>query len=171
MEKVELELQKNSLRSMHNLNARSASYQDESLLLDWVNDRAVRQNAFDSRGIDLVDHQRWLRIRLESPDDYIIYIIESEDCVAVGQVRFEKKTPSSWILDYSIASKFRSKGLGKMLLLVSLKKFWIKHPDAVVVGEVKNKNLPSKKVLGAISASFVEGDEKTRFIIRKFIID
>ena len=128
---------------------REAGVLDEQLLLDWANDPAVRSNAFSSDPIDAKSHHRWFSARLDRPDSCVIYIVETEDGVPIGQVRFER-SEADWTIDYALGAEFRGRGCGKTLLHVALLKLAQIHPGASVRGQVKIGNAASHRVFESL---------------------
>jgi UDP-2,4-diacetamido-2,4,6-trideoxy-beta-L-altropyranose hydrolase len=132
------------------LKIRDARLSDESLLLMWANDPVTRKNAFSSSRIDPQAHRIWFYNRLRSIDVCKIYIVETQDDIPIGQVRFELKD-QVWEIDYSITSIFRRCGLGKRVLSVALKrlKMELSIPQ-IVFGYVKLQNEFSCKVFESL---------------------
>ncbi len=86
---------------------------DRDLLLKWVNDKSVRENAFNQEQIAIDEHSRWFNNALSS-DNIFIYILMHND-EHIGQCRITVKDEVADI-DYSIDSSMRGKGLGKIIL-------------------------------------------------------
>ena len=84
------------------LKIRDARLSDESLLLMWANDPVTRKNAFSSSRIDPQAHRIWFYNRLRSIDVCKIYIVETQDDIPIGQVRFELKD-KGWEIDFLVA--------------------------------------------------------------------
>ena len=127
------------------LQVRHARLSDETLLLQWANDPETRQNSFSPDPISAETHHKWFCSRLRDIDRCCLYIMETEEGIPVGQVRFEKND-SVWEIDYSLVSHFRGRGLGRPLLKVALLNLRSEHSGVVVLGRVKKSNLPSCKV-------------------------
>ena len=128
---------------------RYARLSDEALLLAWANDPETRQNSFSPNPIPAEDHHRWLYSRLRDLDGCRIYIVETEEGIPVGQVRFERQDPR-WMISYSLAPRFRKRGLGRPLLEAALLKARSEYPGALVLGRVKPENLPSRKIFESL---------------------
>jgi UDP-2,4-diacetamido-2,4,6-trideoxy-beta-L-altropyranose hydrolase len=135
------------------LRVRHARLQDEALLLTWANDPITRSNAFSPDVIPAETHRRWFRSRLREMERCRLYIVETNDGVPLGQVRFEKKD-QVWHIDYSLASHFRGRGLGCPLLEAALLKQREKEPGSLVLGLVKDSNQPSRKVFESLGFDF-----------------
>lgn len=97
------------------LSLRAAEASDVHLLFLWANDPDVRANSFHTDPIPWDDHVRWFDDRLNDASCHIF--IASLSGRPVGQVRFDIKDDVA-VIDYSIASQYRGRGLGtKMLAL------------------------------------------------------
>ncbi|WP_161631540.1 UDP-2,4-diacetamido-2,4,6-trideoxy-beta-L-altropyranose hydrolase [Rhodoferax saidenbachensis] len=131
------------------MQARLATLEDEKLLLEWANDPTTRSNAFSSAPIPADGHARWLRQKLGDLASVRLYIVETADGVALGQVRFECGD-IGWEIDYSIAPEFRGYGLGRRLLNTALMRLRADAPGASVFGQVKVDNVPSRKVFESL---------------------
>lgn len=136
------------------LRVRHARLSDEALLLIWANDPETRQNSFSPDHIPAEDHRRWFYNRLRNLDGCRLYIVETEDRIPIGQVRFEKND-HKWEIDYSLAPHFRRKGLGRPLLKAALLKMRSEYPGALVLGRVKPDNLPSRKIFESLDFDIV----------------
>jgi UDP-2,4-diacetamido-2,4,6-trideoxy-beta-L-altropyranose hydrolase len=143
------------------MQARLATLEDEKLLLEWANDPTTRSNAFSPAPIPADGHARWLRQKLGDMASVRLYIVETADGVALGQVRFEWGD-RGWEIDYSIAPEFRGYGLGRRLLDTALMRLRAVAPGAPVFGQVKSDNISSRKVFESLgfraSASPEVGD-------------
>ncbi len=128
---------------------RHARQSDEALLLAWANDQETRQNSFSPDLIPAEDHRRWFRSRLRDLDSCRLYVVETEEGIPVGQVRFEREDPA-WVISYSLAPQFRKRGLGRPLLEAALSKMRSEYPGALILGRVKPDNLPSRKIFEAL---------------------
>lgn len=138
--------------SASSLLARKATLADESLLLKWANDPATRANAFSQSKITAQEHRQWFRSRVHNGDDYHLYIVETAEGVALGQVRFER-ADATWIVGYSLAPIFRGLGLGNPLLDAALLQLRTEESDPFVFGEVKVDNMASCKVFESLGFS------------------
>ncbi len=145
------------------LRVRHARLSDETLLLTWANDSKTRQNSFSPDPISAETHRRWFRSRLRDLDDCRLYVVETEEGIPVGQVRFEKNN-QKWEIDYSLAPHFRGRGLGRFLLETALLKLCSEMSGAVVVGRVKKSNLPSCRVFKSLDFD-IQSDEGEEMVV------
>lgn len=153
-----------ALNSESKLQARLARLGDEDLLLRWVNDSLVRANAFNSETITAQTHQNWFFKRLRDPEYCKIYIVETEDGLPIGQVRFER-IDGKWDIHYSLVSFARALGLAKKLLSTAIKSFRIGYSGEQVFGRVKQGNLPSQKVFEELGFAGSQGGGKLSIVI------
>lgn len=138
-----------SIMAMNKLQVRSASMADVDLLYRWVNDPVVKASAFNSTEINFSSHQRWLQKRLTTSETCHIYVVQLNEYVPVGQVRFDL-TDGDWIIDYSIDSLFRGRGLGKKVLKSAIDTLVKCIGGCVFIGKVKSWNTSSKKVFDGL---------------------
>ncbi|MDR0801815.1 GNAT family N-acetyltransferase [Fluviicola sp.] len=113
---------------------------DVELLFKWANDPAVRMNSFHPDPIFWDKHQEWFLSKLNSATTkfYILY----HNKIPAGQIRLEL-ADEVWEINYSIASEFRGKGLGKRIIeLICLEM----PSGSSLRGLVKNDNPASLKV-------------------------
>lgn len=131
------------------LRVRYAKLEDEALLLTWANDSATRRNGFSPENIPAATHRIWFRNHLQNQDGCRLYIVETTDGVALGQVRFERQN-LAWEVHYALAPVFRGRGLGRALLEVALQKLRADMRGVLIFGQVKGGNQPSRKVFESL---------------------
>lgn len=116
------------------LQVRPARLQDVELLWQWANDPVVRANSFRSEFISLEDHIEWYREKLASSDT-CIWILEL-DRVPVGQIRYDRVDSDMADIGFSVAQRYRGRGLGTSALLLSSRpaceKLQVRHLRGVV---------------------------------------
>lgn len=117
--------------------------QDCDMLFTWANDKAVRENSFNSEEINYENHREWFLNKLKS--EYVKIFIALENDRAIGQIRIDIKEDVGTI-GYSVAKEFRGKGYGtKILIELS---FFINKLDLkanTLLGRVKYSNLASQR--------------------------
>jgi UDP-2,4-diacetamido-2,4,6-trideoxy-beta-L-altropyranose hydrolase len=145
-----------ALNSETKLQARLARLDDEALLLCWANDPLVRANAFNSEAITAETHQKWFYSRLRDLERCKMYIVETQDGLPIGQVRFEC-VEREWEIHYSLVSFARGLGLARNLLRIAMNRFRIGHNGAQLFGRVRQGNLPSQKVFEELGFSGSHG--------------
>jgi UDP-2,4-diacetamido-2,4,6-trideoxy-beta-L-altropyranose hydrolase len=133
------------------LRARHVVAGDEALLLEWANDPITRKNAFSPERITAETHHAWFHARLRDVDDCRFYIVENDDSVPIGTVRFERSGPI-WEVHFSLAPSFRGRELGRRLLEVAMLNLRADNMGtAQVLGQVKEGNLPSRRIFEALA--------------------
>jgi UDP-2,4-diacetamido-2,4,6-trideoxy-beta-L-altropyranose hydrolase len=135
------------------LRARLAEVSDEQLLFDWANDPITRNNAFNPAPIQLKVHRAWLTQCLSDPANCAIFIVENDEGVPLGQVRFNKVESLCWKIDYSLAPHFRGVGFGKNLLTTAIDAFQQSYSGDALLGIVKMGNIPSCRVFESLDFS------------------
>jgi UDP-2,4-diacetamido-2,4,6-trideoxy-beta-L-altropyranose hydrolase len=129
--------------NLGNLCARRATFGDCLLYWYWANDLLVRQSAFNSKPIELEEHQGWFKRQLHSNRSHLL-VVEC-DSGPVGQVRFEHFDDKKLRISYSIGRLYRGLGLGGELLSAAISLLELKGP-VQLFGEVKNSNIASLRV-------------------------
>lgn len=142
---------------MH-LRLRRARREDCDLLYAWVNDEAVRRNAFNTRMIEYEDHVRWFKDKLSRRDN-IIFICDLEK-IPIGQIRVDFQDNNTGLISYSIAEGFRGRGYGTELLKLIAEKIKKYRPEIkVLTGKVKRENAASRKAFEKAGYKRVDRDE------------
>ena len=128
------------------LRVRPADESDESLLLEWANDRLTRRNAFFPEPISASTHRAWFRVRVADPGRCRMYIVETGEAVPVGTVRFEHSI-EGWEVHFSLAPSFRGRGLGRKLLQSAMRALRTDtiRPD-LIFGQVRAENIASRRI-------------------------
>lgn len=148
--------------------ARYATAEDEVLLLEWANDLTTRQNSLSSSRISEVEHHRWFCTKLEDRENCKMYIVETMDAVAVGQVRFEREN-TCWAINYSIAAPYRGIGLGRRIIDLALVRFFEHHREVHLIARVAASNAASHKVfsnMGFVATTSSNGIAEYRLATR-----
>ena len=131
------------LNSKTKIKSRLVRLDDEELLLRWANESLVRENSFNQSIISAEQHKKWFYMQLRCPENCKFYVVETDDGIPVGQVRFQKNE-KDWEIHYSLASFARGLGLARKFLYIAIQEFRITNKGAKVIGRVKEGNLPSK---------------------------
>ena len=123
---------------------REATMQDMDLIYEWANDPAVRINSFNSEPIQYDTHVKWFK-RIMSDESVLQYILMDDD-KNVGQIRLNIDGAEAEI-GYSIASDYRGKGYGHLILQLVAKEVKKKYPEIkILVAKVKPENIASNKL-------------------------
>jgi len=139
------------------LSARPACVRDEALLLRWANDPLVRQRSFNSKAITNADHRRWFYGRLRNCDRSKTYIVETQDALTVGVVRFDD-TGSGWEIGLSIDAAARGRRLGARVLESAMDGLRALLPQASLFGRVKHENIQSQALFASLGFVRKAGD-------------
>ena len=146
---------------------REANINDCKLYFDWVNDKAVRQNAFHMGMIDWERHQEWFKDKINDSNSYL-YVAENNQG-KIGQARFDCVDGKA-VIDYSISSNFRGKGLGKKVAQQAIKKIKKNCLNIEVIeAKVKVSNIASNKIF--LGLDFNEHNRTKQVTIYRLVLD
>lgn len=123
--------------------SRRATESDAMLLFNWANDKLVRENSINTQPITWDRHSSWFLNKLNNSNSVII-IYEYDD-TPIGQVRLDKHE-SGWLIDFSVDSEFRRKGLGKIIIEKTIKDY----PKRKYLAFVKKDNISSTRVFESL---------------------
>lgn len=118
---------------------REAKWEDSGLLYGWVNEPECRKNSFHSQIISLMEHEVWLKKKLEDKNCHIYIAYTGEN--PTGQIRLEIEEGKG-IISYSVDKAYRGQGYGSKLL-EELRKM---HPGMTLIGKVKCSNIASQRI-------------------------
>jgi RimJ/RimL family protein N-acetyltransferase len=93
---------------------RLAGPEDEQRLLDWRNERGVREASFSSDEISPEEHHRWFADNLLDPGCALLIV--EDDGRPVGQVRLERVGTDLAEISVALASDVRGRGVGREAL-------------------------------------------------------
>ncbi len=114
---------------------------DIDILFEWVNEKEVRQNAFDTHVITYEEHMAWFN-RMINDTNQMQYILMLSD-KPVGQVRLTIKGTEAEI-DYSISKSVRGCGYGGQVICLIKEKLKEDYPFIQkLIGRVKSENIAS----------------------------
>lgn len=145
------------LNKQTGIEARPASADDEGLILRWANDPLVRRNAFNPDAITAANHHNWYSQRLKDAEFCQIYIIQTNDGIPIGQVRFERNY-EDWEIHYALDQYARFRGIGSRMLETAILIFKKQHIKVNLVGRVKIENLSSQKIFRNLGFEEVASD-------------
>ena len=146
---------------------RETNISDCKLYFDWVNDEAVRQNAFHMGMIDWERHQEWFKDKINDRNNYL-YIAENNQG-EIGQIRFECVDRKA-VVDYSISSNFRGKGFGKKVVQQAIKKIKKNCLNIEVIeAKVKVSNIASNKIF--LGLDFNENNRMEQVVTYRLVLD
>jgi spore coat polysaccharide biosynthesis predicted glycosyltransferase SpsG/RimJ/RimL family protein N-acetyltransferase len=132
------------------LKLRSATAQDEQLLLRWANDQTVRSNSFSKSAIEPDQHHVWYAQKMA--DSNTLILIGEANAAEIGQVRFDCYGEST-ILDISIDSQYRNKGYGVALLVDAIRSFRARGHQGALKAHILKSNIASRRLFAAAGFS------------------
>ena len=138
---------------MKDIHLRKVENKDMMLLYQWVNDPLVRKNSFNSGNISLEEHQKWFNEKFKNPNESIYILMVGEK--SIGQVRLSKSNKQV-IISYSIDSKYRGQGYGKLILKLVEDK--INDENIKLIGRVKRDNIASQLIFQSLNYEKEEFD-------------
>lgn len=120
---------------------RLASFEDINILYDWANDPITRMNSFNSTQIPYETHVKWFH-KMMLDEDVLQFILMCDN-TPVGQARLSINGSDAEI-GYSIDSKYRGMGYGKMLCQLLIDKVREEYPQIKnLIAQVKPQNVAS----------------------------
>lgn len=150
----------NALRNDSPFSFRLAKETDCLLYFKWANDPLVRKNAFNSEKIDLENHKKWYSNKISSNSLLLVFIMQNKE---VGQIRVDWEESGIGIIDYSIDSDFRGKGLSSKILSDFVSFYAKIKPKCGLKGVVKQENVASKKAFEKAGFSLVDVENVQSF--------
>ena len=109
----------------------------------WRNDPISRKNSINKKIISYVSHESWFKKVLKDQNNkYFIGIKNSEK---IGLVSYVKKESDSMYVSINMNPKFRGKGLGADLLILSQNHKNIANEGYKLIAKIKKNNLASIK--------------------------
>ena len=142
-------------------NIREVKKTDCELLFEWANNSEVRKNAISKELIIFENHVNWFNSKLNSTNSKM-FILEFND-VPVGQIRYDKQH-DDWLIDYSVDSKYRGFGFGKMLVEKTLDFF----KEEKISAAVKKENIASENVFKSLKFNETESEIIKNETYKKF---
>ncbi len=147
------------LEISHACTVRKATIHDARLYFEWANDTAVRANSYQSAEIVWEDHEKWFEVVTTSPTTCMwLYSING---TPAAQMRL-KLEDNKAIINYSVGSSFRGRGLSVLLLQHSALKISLEQGHVECLeGWVKKSNLPSFRAFERSGYRIVEETDES----------
>lgn len=144
---------------------RKSTNEDARLLFEWANDKNVRENSFSSEPIQWDAHIEWLKRTFAAGSK--LFILELGDRPA-GMIRFDKKD-NYYLLNYSIASRFRGLGLGKKIITFGIEALKAIQSDSTINihAQVKEQNVASLHIFRTLGFEELFLEEQHTFQFTK----
>jgi len=143
---------------------------DCTLLWEWASDPEVRAASFSPNAIPWEQHVQWFNSKL-TDCSCIYYIAVDREDVPVGQVRYDIDGNEA-VVSISVGRKFRGKGYGSPMILLSSRKLFDVSDVSVIHAYVKGGNGASiqafiKGEFKAIGTEEIYGYKATHLVLRK----
>ena len=119
----------------------------------------MRKNAFTTGTIDPDTHRAWFRKRLRDVGNCRLYVVETEEGLPVGHVRFERPH-GPWEIHYVLDSRSRSQGLGSQPLEAAMRGLRGDTDEAVLFGPVNDANRISARLFEEPSFKPAKGSSR-----------
>jgi UDP-2,4-diacetamido-2,4,6-trideoxy-beta-L-altropyranose hydrolase len=138
------------------LKTRLARLDDEALLLQWSNDHLVCQNSSNSDKIAKETHRNWFYAKLRKPEQCRIYIVETDEGLPIGQVRFECHC-TKWEIHCELNSITSDRKIGNKVLEKAIYDFHLSNSTAVFSYCINHENLWSKSFFEELGLAIPTG--------------
>ncbi|WP_142784475.1 UDP-2,4-diacetamido-2,4,6-trideoxy-beta-L-altropyranose hydrolase [Changchengzhania lutea] len=129
---------------------RKATKEDMLLVYNWSNDPLVRQNSYNTKEIDLANHEKWFNQKING--DKTLFLIALFDNQPAGVVRYEIKEDHT-IIGVLVSEKFRGKKLSPSFLSESAK-YYFKQNHLPIFAYIKEGNKASIKAFESAGYDF-----------------
>lgn len=123
------------------LSVRPATEADSRRVWEWANDPVVRASSFSPQPIAWEDHVEWFRARLASSS--VTYIVVDERERAIGLVRFDRHSDTSFEIGVLVAAEFRGHGLSSPAIQVACDAVRHASCEIGIVARVRIENAAS----------------------------
>lgn len=125
---------------------RTATMDDAEMLMRWRNDKVTVASFRSNRAVSLLEHEAWLRGRLNRGDPTFI-AFEDDHSPSVGTVHMNpmEHKENGYEVSVTVAPDARGRGLGGKML----KEVCDDYPEATLYTEIKFDNKASEKSFAA----------------------
>jgi RimJ/RimL family protein N-acetyltransferase len=125
------------------------------MLLSWRNEPLVRKFSKSQEIVLENPHRKWLENRISSLHLAPFFIAWSE-ISPIGYVRFDPVAENEFDISYFVDTRFRGQGLGKRLVLESIREFNLIFPNSTLNAWVNNQNIASQKTFENLNFDLAE---------------
>ncbi|MDP6683840.1 MAG: UDP-2,4-diacetamido-2,4,6-trideoxy-beta-L-altropyranose hydrolase [Desulfobacterales bacterium] len=105
--------------STDDITLREAEYADSPQLYQLANNPVIRQCSFHPETFNFRSHDRWYQQKLSDPQRTRICLLEYKGLI-VAQARYDRVDERTAEIDFSVHPTFQEKGLGAMMLKLSV---------------------------------------------------
>jgi UDP-2,4-diacetamido-2,4,6-trideoxy-beta-L-altropyranose hydrolase len=130
-----------SLLNQLHITCRKAAEQDLIKVYDWSNDILVRENSYNSKPIELVNHSNWFLKKIN--DSKTLFLIVEVNGAPAGIVRYDI-TDTHAVVGVVVSKPFRGQGLASHFLLEGAREYF-KTFDKPIFAYIKKENIASVK--------------------------
>jgi UDP-2,4-diacetamido-2,4,6-trideoxy-beta-L-altropyranose hydrolase len=147
----------------HDIKLRRAKLGDMETYFHWANESETRRYSFNEGFITWSDHVGWFKHKISSTDT-LMWILETDRGLPVGQIRFELMGSTADI-NYSLDPIVRGRGWGKQLVMLGINLFKERHSEISLKAIVKEKNVASYKIFQDLGFASSFGDGAITFYL------
>ena len=150
----------------HKVKIREAKMRDNSSIYEWLNDKYTKSMSFSNTTPSFTDHSEWFKKALNSKD-HKIYIGEIQK-QKIGICRFQlSNSGKSSEVSINMNPSFRAKGLGRILLIQSIDKYFQSN-EVNLIAKIKINNRASIKIFIAAGFEKIKKNKKFFNLKKKF---
>ena len=124
-----------------NINFRKLKQSDLDLTFQWTNETETRENSFFSEKISIDEHKNWFNRKIADPN--LLYFVTENLDEPIGLLRFDEMN-DYFIIGINVASNYRRKGFGKIILENGIKLF-NQISKKTIYAFIMPENIPSIK--------------------------
>lgn len=150
------------------LKIRLLAKKDKEIVLKWANERVTRRFSLNPKKIGETQHERWFQTILRSRSANPAFIIQNENRVRIGIVRFSQfgEMSKKWKIHFTVAPEQRGKGLAAPMIRKAMRRLFKNHPRSKVCAIVKKHNYRSRDVLRSLGFRVLRKNKKNRNIFQ-----
>lgn len=145
--------------------ARFVIQKDSEEILLWRNDADSRNNFLESSEVSREEHESWLTKKLSSKLAKLIILEKGKD--KIGIVRYEKEGDYS-LVSINLNPKFRGKGYGSKLLLLSEEVLDFSNKKIIFKAHILKNNKPSISIFEKAGYE-LESDSRKLLVYKKIV--
>ena len=124
----------------HKISLRKTTFKDKGFLFFCVNQPDAIKSRFNSKHINLSDHENWLKKILNSKN--VFFYIITLNKIPIGFFRFDK-IKDYFTIDIYIEKNFRNKGISSKALNLGMKKIYTNTKIGKYRAYIKKNNINS----------------------------
>ena len=121
---------------------RAATNDDAELVYQWQSEPVTRRYAINPNIPSWTEHKCWFENRINSHEDYFLFIVNAENNEKNGVVRLDKIYVENYLISIFVAPDKHGKGIG----LIGLKLVDLCFPSMRIQATVLPENIPSQRL-------------------------